>query len=214
MSDRRCNVAVNVERSPYSQSINKDENSCERYQIERAYAPELSTLEKQCVKVINRPSQQQNQNIYRLDDQDMALAEKQNFRRSDRSNSNAQLCQDYLINDKFNKLIKSDRIYSTCLKYINNLTSRVETSSKNIKLTRLIFDLESQDSIQLDEQRFLTTTTSSSLESKKCLPHRNTPFYKLCLLKNYKCYKYREDPVRLKNCRKLFEIEVPQRIEY
>lgn len=214
MSDRRCNVAVDVERSPYSQSINKDETSCERYQIERAYAPELNTLDKQCVKVINRPSQQQNQNIYGIDDEDMALGEKHNFRRSDRSNYNAQLCRDYLINDKFNKLIKSEKIYSTCLKYIDNLTSGVEASSKNIKLTRLVFDLENQDSMHLAEQRPLTTTTSSSFESKKCLPHRNTPFHKLCLLKNYKCYKYREDPVRLKNCRKLFEIEVPQRIMY
>ena len=214
-----------VDNKPnYIQSINPTDtfNQGETYQIERAYSPILSKVEKECTKLSY--SKAQNQNIDLIDSMILGnTTPRQQYsnqndemrsgsRRSDSLNPHIKFCQDYLINNKHNKLIKSDKFYLLCTKYYRNLTNTfaakngdLDTDDKNLIVIE--FDIKNKDSMQMIEYIFPLATSSPSLESKKCLPHRNTLLFKLCLLKNYKCFKYRDDPVKLKNCRNYFKID-------
>ena len=56
-----------------------------------------------------------------------------------------------------------------------------------------------------------TATPSSTNKYKKCYALRNTLQYRSCIATYYRCFKFKEDPQKLKNCRKKFNILVPTR---
>jgi hypothetical protein len=129
--------------------------------------------------------------------------------------------------------------YKICLKYINSLDYSMPNNSKSFKSTYSqmpsnepyeINNLKNKQNnyeIKINENKYpvqikfnlessnISSTTkavSNTNNFKKCYTLRNTPAYKECFIKHYKCYKYKNDLEKLKNCRKKFNILIPSKL--
>ena len=74
------------------------------------------------------------------------------------------------------------------------------------------FSMSTKEPVQsqwLDMSNNYSNNFGGEVPFKKCLKYRNTPSYKPCMKKYYRCFKYSNDPEKLKKCRKNNRIIVP-----
>ncbi|RNA22705.1 hypothetical protein BpHYR1_036833 [Brachionus plicatilis] len=113
------------------------------------------------------------------------------------------LCKEYLIDEIiFEKLTNMDylseshdmtRMPKLCIDYISYLKQAKKQESKLVEYNK---------NPQSGPRRN---------KLKKCFQFRRTPFYRACLEKHYKCYKYSNDAEKLQKCRKRYGIKVPRK---
>lgn len=177
--------------NPYSQ-INSNQECRNTFHSEKSYSTELNILKAKCVNV----------NDYLI-----PVQQKTPYRRITTKSISSQtmidqFCSHYLNNKPYQKILEFDmsESFKICQKYF-------EKNQKTFGMNNFPQKIEFKSNIDQSPKDSLTIPDNFS--GKKCYIYRNTPFYKSCVLKHYKCFKYKDNPTRLKNCRKKFEITVP-----
>lgn len=113
------------------------------------------------------------------------------------------LCKEYLIDEIiFEKLINMDymsesndltKMPKLCIDYISHLKKTNKQVSNLVEYTKK------------------PESGSKREKFKKCFQYRKTPFYRTCLEKHYKCYKFSNDAEKLQDCRQRYGIKVPRK---
>ena len=184
----------------YSQ-INSDPSICPNtFRSEKAYSSELNRLKAKCVNINdNRITAQQKSTYRRITTKSISSQSMVD-----------QYCGQYLNNKLYQKILEFNLTENSkfCKKYLekhrkieanniislNNYPQQIEFKSKNLAI---------------DSASKYSLTVPNNSSGKKCFIYRNTPYYKTCILKHYKCFKYKDNPTMLKNCRKRFKVIVP-----
>lgn len=131
------------------------------------------------------------------------LLEEMVYKQISSINKNANLNIDS-IESKNNKIIPklcADYIY--LLNQTQSKNSNHDNSDKNIN--------NSNNNNNMEYLLNYEESLNGNGRYKKCYALRNTPSYKQCMNKYYKCYQFNNDIENLKKCRKKYGITVPPR---
>lgn len=146
--------------------------------VERAYSTQLNRLRSQCTSLMNSHS------FYHA-------------RRS--QNPQSPYMRSHVI---ITKKVTTEKNVENNLSFFKKEQTRSQYLSDN-SMSNTNQDMYSSqlEFSQLEDAPNLLNTKAAP--SKKCLHFRNSHFYKECVLKHYKCFRYKDEPVKLKNCRKV-----------
>jgi len=194
-----CKLSTKI----FTGNIYSEHKSCENnLHIERSYSPDITRLRSECISLTD------NQLSFKsAKDDESEISRGFITRKSSTQNH-------FLIESYCNYIKASENIQNKnfCNEYFSSVEEKSDqTSLKNSSnLIQLRFDLDTkpvEELIQHNQITFMSNITNSRMpsNSKKCFMFRSTLLYKKCLVKYYKCIKYRKNPVKLKNCREAFK---------
>ncbi len=196
-----CKLSAQIVKRQYMYDQQK---TCENnLHVEKSYSPEISRLRSECISLTDNDLIFKNKQNRKFETSKVVITKKS-------FTTKKSLIESYCNQIKEDDYLNNKKI---CDQFISFAEFKLNDSNlrNNSNLIQLEFDLVAKSEkqpIQDNQNSFSVNVFNSQTasSSKKCFIFRSTPYYKECLIQNYKCVKYRNDPVKLNNCRDAFKI--------
>ena len=130
-----------------------------------------------------------------------------------------RLCQQFMVENAMSRKLSHQMAYDyydykddnfkLCATYLKSFNHTTSHSFNSTGWNDEVLTNEAQYPVQMKFNISNQTTSIPSITNKykKCYALRNTSQYRSCIATYYRCFKFREDPQKLKSCRKKFNIK-------
>jgi hypothetical protein len=106
------------------------------------------------------------------------------------------------------ELAKKLRHRNEFIDYLNSVPIICQELARSLSLSNSNH-YDSSLSYSTENNNSNNNNNNNSSKFKKCFHLRNSPAYEKCMSLHYKCFKYSNEPEKLRKCRKKFNITVP-----